>query len=307
MTAPRVAIEPADARFPREVAVAAVEAGGGLVVGPDDAEALVWVDHAGPKGLNRLLHEYPNIRWVQLPWAGVEPYIGVIDDERTWTAGQGVYAGPVAELALTLLLAGLRGLPGYARASRWSGPRGRNLLGARVAVLGGGGIARSFLRLVGPFGADVTVVRRRPEPMAAAARVVGPDELDDAIDGAEGVIVALALTADTEGLLDRHRLERMAGHGWLVNVARGRHVVTEDLVAVLRAGAIGGAGLDVTDPEPLPADHPLWTLPNCIITPHVGNTLDMARPLLSARIAENVRHWAAGEPLVGRVDPDLGY
>ena len=99
----------------------------------------------------------------------------------------------------------------------------------------------------------------------------------------------------------------MEEHAWLVNVARGPHVVTDDLVEALRDGAIGGAGLDVTDPEPLPDGHPLWSLPNCVITPHVGNTREMAVPLLSARIAENVRRWAAGEELIGPVDPTLGY
>ncbi|MFP4513514.1 MAG: NAD(P)-dependent oxidoreductase, partial [Acidimicrobiales bacterium] len=99
----------------------------------------------------------------------------------------------------------------------------------------------------------------------------------------------------------------MADHAWLVNVARGRHVVTDDLVAALRDGAIGGAGLDVTDPEPLPPEHPLWSLPNVLITPHVGNTPEMGVPLLAARVTENVRRFAAGEDLLGIVDVDLGY
>ena len=99
----------------------------------------------------------------------------------------------------------------------------------------------------------------------------------------------------------------MESHAWLVNVARGRHVVTDDLVDALRTGTIGGAGLDVTDPEPLPADHPLWSLPNCVITPHVGNTPEMAAPLLAERIRANVGRFARGEPLIGLVDVDAGY
>jgi phosphoglycerate dehydrogenase-like enzyme len=99
----------------------------------------------------------------------------------------------------------------------------------------------------------------------------------------------------------------MAGHAWLVNVARGGHVVTDDLVAALTAQVIGGAGLDVTDPEPLPSGHSLWSLPNCLITPHTANTAEMAEPLLTARIRENVRRYAAAESLIGEVDPDLGY
>jgi phosphoglycerate dehydrogenase-like enzyme len=102
-------------------------------------------------------------------------------------------------------------------------------------------------------------------------------------------------------------LELMERHAWLVNVARGQHVVTDDLVAALREGIIGGAGLDVTDPEPLPQGHPLWSLPNCIITPHVGNTPEMAVPLLSERITANVRRFAADEELLGSVHVHLGY
>ena len=120
-------------------------------------------------------------------------------------------------------------------------------------------------------------------------------------------MVAWALTPETDGLLDARRLALPAEGACLVNVARGRHVVTDDLVAALRDGGLGSAGLDVTEPEPLPEGHPLWDLPNVIITPHTGNTREMAKPLLGARVAENVRRWSAGEPLVGLVDPAAGY
>jgi phosphoglycerate dehydrogenase-like enzyme len=304
---------------PRSVAVAphgtrtwltdAVVAGGATLADPAEADALVWAEHRDPDGLGRLLDAHPGLEWVQLPWAGVEPFVEVMaaHPERVWTCGKGVYAEPVAELALTLLLAGLRGLDTYARASTWTRPTGRNLLGARIVVLGGGGITVSLLRLLEPFDAKVTVVRRTPAPMAGAEVVVGPDGLDDALDGADALVLALALTPATTGLVDRYVLDRLPDHAWLVNVARGRHVVTDDLVAALRAGTIGGAALDVTEPEPLPADHPLWTLPNVIITPHVGNTPDMAVPLLSARITENVRRWTAGQELLGPVDVEAGY
>ena len=99
----------------------------------------------------------------------------------------------------------------------------------------------------------------------------------------------------------------MERHAWLVNVARGRHVLTDDLVKALEAGEIGGAALDVTEPEPLPDGHPLWTAANCIITPHVGNTPEMAKPLLAERITTNVRRFAHGEQLIGPVDLELGY
>src|SRR5690606_15536100 len=124
---------------------------------------------------------HSGLRWVQLPFAGVEPFLGVMDDRVAWTNGKGVYAEPVAEHALALLLAGLRHVGGYARETTWSGPVGRNLLGARVTVLGGGTITRSLLRLLGPFGCEVTVVRRRPAPLDGADGVLDVDHLAEVL------------------------------------------------------------------------------------------------------------------------------
>lgn len=290
--------------------VAAVRDGGAVVVDAEQAAALLWAAPDDPDGLRLVLDEHgDHLEWVQLPWAGIEPYVGVLDEDRRWTCGKGAYAEPVAELALTLALAGMRGLGRYARADRWRqhGTIGTNLQGARVTILGGGGITEVLLRLLGPFAARTTVVRHRPEPLAGAARTVGTDRLDDALDGANLVVLALALTPATTGIIDARRLALLSPGTWLVNVARGAHVVTDELVDALTRGVIGGAGLDVTDPEPLPDGHPLWDLPNCIITPHVGNTPEMARPLLAGRITANVARWLAGEPLIGPVDPRLGY
>ncbi|MFL6206006.1 MAG: NAD(P)-dependent oxidoreductase [Acidimicrobiales bacterium] len=287
----------------------AVRSAGASVVPAADADGLVWTDPADPAALGALLDEHAAISWVQLPWAGIEPYVDVVraHADRTWTCGKGVYAEPVAEHALALALAGLRHLGPYAGATSWGRQAGTNLLGARVAILGGGGITESLLRLLGPFGCDVTVVRRSPSPLAGATRVVAEADLDDALRGARLVVLALALTPATTGILDRRRLELLDADGWVVNVARGAHIVTDDLVAVLREGRIGGAALDVTDPEPLPAGHPLWDEPRCLITPHTGNTLEMAVPLLTERVRENVRRRLAGEALLGPVDPEAGY
>ena len=289
--------------------VAAVASGGGQVVGPAAADALVWTDHRDPAGLSAVLDEHTHLRWVQLPWAGIEPYADVVraHADRTWTCAKGVYADPVAEHALALALAGLRGLDRFARAGTWTEGRGRNLIGAPVTIVGGGGIARSLLRLLAPFRCDVTVVRRSPGPVEGAGRVVAADRLDEALRGAVLVVLALPLVSETEGLIDRRRLALLAPGACLVNVARGRHVVTDDVVAALRDGTLGSAGLDVTDPEPLPDGHPLWDLPNAIVTPHTANTEEMAEPLLAARVADNVRRWASGEPLLGPVDPAAGY
>ena len=287
----------------------AVTAGGATIVPADEADGLVWTDPSDPAGLGDLLDTHPSITWVQLPWAGIEPYVEVVraHADRTWTCGKGVYAEPVAEHALALALAGLRHLVTYAEAGSWGRQAGVNLLGARVVILGGGGITESLLRLLGPFGCDVTVVRRSPAPMEGANRVVAPEELDQALTGAVLVVLALALTPETVGILDRRRLELLDPQGWVVNVARGAHIVTDDLVAVLAAERIGGAALDVTDPEPLPDGHPLWSEPRCLITPHTANTYEMAIPLLTARVEENVRRRLAGEPLLGPVDPQAGY
>ncbi|HEX6423509.1 MAG TPA: NAD(P)-dependent oxidoreductase [Acidimicrobiales bacterium] len=301
---PRIAVLPGRGSY----LAGAVTAGGGEVFEPEDAEALVWTDPAGA-GLGQVLDEHPHLRWVQLPWAGVEPHLAVIRAHpgRRWTCGKGVYAEPVAEHALALALAGLRHLDRYARRRTWSTPRGTNLAGARVTVVGGGGIAEVLLRLLAPFDCDVTVVRRTPSPMAGARRVVPPGDLDAALTGALLAVLALPLVEGTVGLMDRRRLDLLSEGACVVNVARGAHVVTDDLVAALRDGRVGSAGLDVTDPEPLPDGHPLWDMPNVIVTPHTANTPEMARPLLAARVSENVRRWAAGEPLVGPVDPDAGY
>jgi len=301
---PRVAIGPEGA--PEWVEAAVIE-GGGHVVPVEKAEALIWASIRGPAGLGELLERAPDVVWVQLPFAGVEEFADLMDDERVWTCGKGVYAEPVAELALSLALGGLRGLGTYARADRWERPVGRNLLGSRVTILGGGGITEALLRLLRPFDCHVTVVRNRVQPMDGADDVLEADRYSDALPGADAVFLALALTPETEGIISATELSLMERHAWLINVARGAHVVTDDLVVALRGRRIGGAGLDVTDPEPLPKGHVLWTLPNCIVTPHVGNTPEMAVPLLAERITANVRRFAEDDELLGPVDVELGY
>ncbi len=301
-----IAVEP---RTSRAWLDEAVIGGGGSVVGPAEASAVVWTHQSDPHGLAALLDAHPQIEWVQLPWAGIEPYVEIVraHPDRQWTCGKGIYAEPVAEHALALALAGLRHLPTFARARAWTTVAGSNLSGAKVVVLGGGGITESFLRLLFPHRCHVTVVRRHPHAMQGADAVVGMEGLDEALTGARLVVLALALTPETTGVLNRRRLELLAPDAWVVNVARGAHIVTDDLVAVLAARSIGGAALDVTDPEPLPAEHALWSEERCIITPHTANTPEMALPLLTERVRENVRRRIAGSPLLGPVDVEAGY
>jgi phosphoglycerate dehydrogenase-like enzyme len=301
---PRCVVLPAGVRPRLETAVTE---GGGELVPVEDAEALIWAAPTGPEDLRAVLDANPHLRWVQLPFAGVEPFVDVLDHDRLWTCGKGVYAEPVAEHALALALGGMRGVGRYARATTWTEPYGHNLLGARVVLLGGGAITRSLVRLLRPFGTYNVVVRHRPAPIDGVAEVVGPDRLHDVLRDADVAVLALALTPDTERIIDAAALEALPEHAWLVNVARGRHVDTEALVAALQAGTIGGAALDVTDPEPLPEGHPLWSLPNAIVTPHVGNTPEMGIELLWARVRENVERYGRGDELLGPVHVELGY
>ncbi|PSO48212.1 MAG: hydroxyacid dehydrogenase [Actinobacteria bacterium QS_5_72_10] len=311
---PRVAVEP---KGTRDWLRDSVEAGGGILVEPAEAEALVWTAPGLDEGetvddatsLGELLAAHPSVGWVQLPWAGVELYraAGLLDDQRVWTCGKGIYGPPVAEHALTLTLAGLRNLKRLATARSWRADAGVSLMGGGVTIFGGGGIARSLVSLLAPFDCRIQVVRRHDTPLAGTHLTMPFEQRYQALAGVDAVVLALPLTPETEGLIGDIELELMEPHAWLVNVARGRHVVVDDLVKALRDDAIGGAALDVTDPEPLPPGHPLWDLPNCLITSHVANTEDMAIPLLSQRVSANVARFAAGQPLLGRVDPELGY
>lgn len=292
---------------PAAAIIKAVQAGGGRLVGPDKAEVLVWTDPTDAPALADLLDGLPQVRWVQLPFAGVDRFSALLDDRRVWTSAKSAFSDPVAEHALALGLAGLRQLPRRARAHSWGDEAGLRLTGSKVTVVGGGGIARSLLGMLAPFAVDATVVRRHVSPVTGAARVVGPERLHESLTGARLVVLALSLTPETRGIIGAAELRAMETDAWLVNVARGAHVVTDDLVEALRNESIGGAALDVTDPEPLPPGHPLWDLGNCLITPHTANTQPMAEPLFAERIRENLVRYAAGRPLVGLVDPALGY
>ena len=295
---------------PAPWAAEAIRRGGGEVVGLDeDPMGLVWTDGGAMDALRSTLSTRPGISWVQLPQAGTERAFeaGVVDRQRRWTSAKGAYAEPVAEHALALILAGLRQLKVRARARTWGEPAGESLFGQPVTVVGAGGIATVLMRLLEPFGTPVTVVRQHAAAVPGAVRTLTTDRLTEALADARAVVLTVALTAQTQGLIGRAELAAMNPDGWLVNVARGGVVDTEALVDALRAGQIGGAALDVTDPEPLPAGHPLWDLPTCLITPHTADTEEMIQPLLASRIAENVRRLAAGQDLVGLLDPDLGY
>ncbi len=306
MTPPRVAIGPARSDFAEK----AIRDGGGEPSGVDaEADALVWLDPADIDGLRAALQTATAAGWVQLPVAGVERVAaaGILDPGRAWTSAKGAYAEPVAEHALALALAGLRLLRRRIMARSWGEPAGTSLYDQPVTILGGGGIAASLLELLAPLRVTATVVRHRPGPVPGAARTLDVSRLHEALSDAQIVFLALALTPSTERIIGTAELAAMRPGAWLVNVARGRHVDTDALVTALTKGVIGGAALDVTDPEPLPDGHPLWELERCIITPHTADTTEMIEPLLARRIRDNVERFAAGQPLIGLVDPAEGY
>ena len=302
----RVLVAPAGQRDYLRSAV--IDGGGVLVDDVADADAVIWSSPRDPAALTALLQQRPDLPWVQLPWAGIEHYRAMLDDKRLWTAGQGVYADDVAEHALTLMLAGLRDLKRRATAVSWQPPSGLSLRRRKVTIFGAGGITTSLLALLKPFDVEVTIVRRQADvAVEGAARVLPLSKRIEAIEGADVVVLALSLTPETTGVIGAAELVAMSTTTWLVNVARGGHVDTAALIAALRTKQIGGAALDVTDPEPLPADHELFHLDNCLITPHCANTPAMAEPVLRQRVIDNLRRRMAGEPLLGIVDVSAGY
>ena len=290
---------------------AAVRKGGGTLVGPGDADGVIWIDPRDPQGLKELLQS-SSARWVQLPFAGIESFFdaGVIDPSLTWTCAKGIYAHACAEHAIALMLAGSRRLAHHARERKWEEPGlgspERRLKDLTLLIVGLGGIGRALAQMTVPFGMRVVGTNRSGRAVDGV-EVHRSEELSSLLDNAHFVVVCAALTEQTRGLISNREFELMRSDAWLVNVARGGLVDTDALVHALRAGGIAGAALDVTDPEPLPPDHVLWSMDNVLITPHVANTWDMALPELRELVYRNVANFTSGTPLEGLVDPDLGY
>lgn len=306
----RVAILP---KFQAEYADAVTSSGGSVVDLNFETNAIVWTDSQAPGELATILASHPQISWVQLPFAGVDNFNYVFDQvleagmDCVFTSAKGAYREPVAEHALMLALALARAVPERIRAKSWGEKFADTLFDSNVLVVGGGGIAEEIVRLLAPFRAKITVVRRETRPMAGVHHVLELSEIDPVLPDADFVFIAAALTEETRGLFDRNRLALMKPTSYLVNIARGPIVDSAALEAALLGGVLAGAGIDVTDPEPLPVGHSLWNVPNLIITPHTADTPEMCVRLLSERIVENVGHLKAGQPLFGQVNLKLGY
>jgi D-3-phosphoglycerate dehydrogenase len=292
---------------PGEAVLDAVRAGGGEPVDVESAEAIVWLGFDGNR-LRALLHD--GVRWVQLPRAGIEDWLGggVVDDQRLWTTASEAYADGVAEHVVALLLAGRRRLHDCARATSWDEDNGgQPMFGATIVVVGTGSIGRGVMRLLQPWGMRFIGVSRSGRPVNGVERVVRFDDLLSVLPEADAVVLAAPATAETAKLIGRDALAAMPEHAWLINVARGALVDTDALVEALAAGSIAGAALDVTDPEPLPDGHPLWTEPRALITPHRANFGEAADAALFALITRQIQRWIAGEELSGLVDTARGY
>lgn len=303
---------------PGEAFVDAVRAAGGDVQELDGhTKGLVWLSTTHSEELPEILRDNPGIQWVQLPWAGVDAFSSVfaslseIDESHrpVITSAKGAFSEPVAEHALALLLATLRELPQKSRAARWQEVRtGRSLFGNRVLLVGAGGVAKAFMDLLAPFQCDVTVVRKDfTQHLVGAARTVGEDGWRDLLPQIDAVVIAAAHTDSTRAMWGAAEFAALPRHAVVVNIARGPLVDTAALVGALTSGQIAGAGLDVTDPEPLPDGHPLFDLPQCVITSHAADTPEMTRPLLAARVTHNTRAFLSGSALRGVVSLRDGY
>jgi phosphoglycerate dehydrogenase-like enzyme len=300
----KVSIEP---KSFAEYEAAAISAGANLVALDDTVAALIWTDYSKPQALAEILATNQQIEWVQLPFAGVDAFAEVLQHDVKFTSAKGAYRQPVAEHALALMLALARKLPERSAAKTWGKKFAVSLYDSKVLIIGGGGITEELLSLLAPFKTQVNVIRKHPEPMTHATEVHGFEKLDAQIAEADFVVLAAALTAETEGLFSLKRFEMMKPTAYLVNIARGKMIDSDALFEALDKGLIAGAAIDVTDPEPLPDGHKLWSSPNLLITPHTADTNAQVIKLFSERLEVNVKAWLGLGPWMGEVDPKLGY
>ncbi len=268
---------------------------------PDDvlagAEFYVRAYYAG-RHENALIARMPNLRVIQTLTAGVDDVLPYLPSGVTLCNAAGVHDASTAELTVALMLVMQRGLHEYRDRQHngdWQHEFRPALADARVLIVGAGHIARAIAVRLAPFEVEVTRVARtaRVDDLGA---VYGIEELDRLLPLADIVSIIVPHTKDTHHLVDRGFLQKMKSGALLINTARGKVVDTEALLEALQAGSIRAA-MDVTDPEPLPADHPLWRAPNCFITPHIGGDTSAFQPRATALVAQQVHRWLHGEDL----------
>ncbi len=291
-----------------------------FLIAENDEQALALAPHANAAYrycTPALIEAAPNLRWIQVGSAGVERYPfeemkarGII-----FTNAKEIYGIQLADHTLALILAFSRQLPFLFRAQQqrlWENrknyPPGE-LAGQTLLVVGLGGTGLETARRAAGFGLRTLATRRRtdlPKPDFVEA-VHPPEALHDLLPETDWVAVCLPLTRDTRDTFHDAEFDLMRETAYIVCVTRGGIINTEAVLRALDAGKIAGAGLDVTDPEPLPPDHPLWTRENAIITPHASGHSPYSGTRMFDLLCENVRRFAAGEPLLNVVDLDLQY
>lgn len=252
-----------------------------------------------------LAQRMPRLKVVQALTAGVEGIAPHMPAGVTLCNARGVHNASVAELTIALLLASQRGIPGFVRnqeKGRWEAAWKPALADRTVLILGYGAIGESIEQRLSGFECDVIRVARTARETPHGKVHAGAD-LPELLPRADVVVLTLPLTADTRGLVGAGFLARMKEGALLVNVARGAIVDTEALLAEVRSGRLRAA-LDVTDPEPLAADHPLWTAPGVLVSPHVGGYSSAFKPRAQRLVIEQLARYASGEPLANVVVSD---
>jgi phosphoglycerate dehydrogenase-like enzyme len=292
------------------VSLVAAAQGEALAAQLADAQAAIGLCDAAT------LAAAPGLRWIQALSVGVENCVGVpglLERGIVLTNMQRTSGPPIAEHAIAMALALARGLPQFSRrqvAGVWdeTNPGMREVGGRTLLVVGLGGIGTEVARRGHALGMRVIAVRNSSREGPDYVEKVGlPNEMLALAAEADVVVNAVPLTPETTNIFNRAFFDALPRGATFINVGRGRSVVTDDLVAALQSGQLGGAGLDVTEPEPLPAGHPLWAMPNVLITPHVAASSDVQGPRYWILIAENLRRYTEGEPLLNVVDIKRGY
>ena len=272
---------------------------------PDSANEVevVVLPFGVPPSRMPVLSKLPRLRLIQLMSAGAENAIAFVPPGVTLCNARGVHDPAVAEWITAVILAQTRQLPRFVAAQlagTWDPVRSESLAGQTVLIVGYGSIGEAVERMLAPFGVTVERIARHARP-----GVSGMADLPAALPQADIVILLVPVTPATTGLVDVRFLSQMHDHALLVNAARGSIVDTGALLAELRSGRLRAA-LDVTDPEPLPAGHPLWSAPGLLLTPHVAGAMTTAMPRVMTVVRDQLARYAAGEPLLNVVG-EQGY